>query len=124
MDYEFKVLQEPTYLHVVGAGTYAHENLRRFLIDANKAAAACGSDCLLLELNFAGPSLSLASIYSVILERSPDGARFKRIAYVDANAQHAPEQAEFAAMAAFGLGVNVRLFQNLVEAKRWLKVSA
>ena len=123
MDYELKVKQEPTYLHVVGEGAHTTENLRRFLIDAHRIALERKCDSMLLEQNFWGPSLSLGNIYSVVAERSIDGSLFKRIAYVDANTEHPPERMEFAELAANKLGVNVRSFRTVSEAKSWLQSS-
>jgi hypothetical protein len=119
--YEFRVARAPKYLHVSGAGENTAENLRRFLVDAHRAAIEHGCDSLLLEAKFAGPSLDLASLYSVIAERSPDGTQLKKIAFVDRNPEHSPERAEFAALAANRLGVNGVIFVTLEAAKEWLQ---
>ena len=119
--YEFSIERASTYLHVVGAGEHTAENMRRFLVDAYRAAVEHSCDSLLLEANFDARSLDLASIYSVVAERSFDGSQLKSIAYVDRNLEHSAELAEFAVLAATRLGVNVRLFGNLEDAKRWLQ---
>ena len=121
MTYEFTVKQKPTYLHATGTGARTEENARRFLVDAYRASVQrrCGS--LLLEMKFSGPPLALASIYSVIAERSPDGAKLERIAYVDADHEQAPDATEFAALVAVNRGVNIRLFRSLSEAEHWLQ---
>lgn len=75
----------------------------------------------LLEMAFTGRSLSVGDVYSVISERSPDGSKLDRIAYVDANPEHSHDIAEFAEVVARNRGVNVRLFTSLPEAKRWLR---
>jgi len=121
MDYQFTVVEAPTYVHVIGAGALTAENMRRFLIDAHRSAVERHCDSLLLEPNFSGPSLNFGSIYSIICERSPDGSRYKRIAYVETDQERHQEQAEFAEMAANKLGVNVRLFRSRIEAERWLQ---
>jgi hypothetical protein len=117
MSYDLTLERKPTYLHATATGTRSEENARRFLVDAYVASVEhkCGS--LLLEMNLSGPPLSLASVYSVIAERSPDGANLQRIAYVD---QQSDDSAEFAELVAFNRGVNVRLFQRLSDAERWL----
>jgi hypothetical protein len=117
MTYDFTVEQKPTYLHVIGTGALTEQNARRFLIDAYRASVERKCASLLLEMRFSGPPLPLASIYSVIVERSPDGTRLERIAYVDADR----DSAEFAQLAAMNRGVNVRLFCSLGEAERWLQ---
>jgi hypothetical protein len=119
MGYEFTAERTPTYLHVVGSGDRTADNLRRFLVDAYRAAVESGCDCLLMELNFTGPALDLVSIYSVITERSYDGSRLKYIACVD-RIPESDDQNEFAQLAANRLGVNVRFFRSLEVARRSL----
>jgi hypothetical protein len=70
MRYEFMIERAPTHLHVKGSGDHTAENMQRFLRESYRAAIQNDRDCLLMELNFAGPSLNLGSIYSVISERS------------------------------------------------------
>jgi hypothetical protein len=123
MTYRFTIEQHPTYLHVIGSGTNTAENARQFLIDAYHAAIERNCGSLLVDRRFSGPSLRLGNIYSVIAERSPDGSRLERIAYVDANPEHAPDAAQFAELVAQNRGVNVRLFGSIGEAERWLEES-
>jgi hypothetical protein len=121
MAYHFAVEKRATYLHITGAGALTEQNLRRFLLEAYQASVKQKCDSLLLEMSFSGPPLNLHSIYSVIADRSPDGARLRRIAYVDTNTPHAIDPAEFAELTAKNRGVNVRLFRNLPGAERWLQ---
>ena len=120
MHYVFTAVKAPTHLHAVATGELTAENMRRFLVDAHRAAVGRNYDSLLVESRFSGRSLELSSIYSVIEERSPDGSIFKRIAYVDNNPDQLPDRAEFAQVAASRLGVNVRLFRTVSEAEQWL----
>ena len=121
MTYEFTIGAASTYVHVTGSGENPADNLRRFMIDAYRTAVDRRCDSLLLELNFAGRSLDLASIFAVVSERSPDATQLKNIACVDRNPEHSPERAEFAVLAANRLGVNVRLFERVEDAHRWLQ---
>ena len=121
MEYHITIEQHPTYLHAIATGDTTRANLHRFLLEAYQAALARQRQSLLLELRFSGRSLDLGSIYSVISERSLDGATLARIAYVDASPEHAVEVAEFAELAAQNRGVNVRLFCTVDDAKRWLE---
>ena len=121
MDYRFTIEQHPTYLHAIATGDTTPENVRRFLLDAYHASIGRQRQSFLLELRLSGPSLDLASIYSVISERSFDGAMLGRIAYVDSSPEHASEMAEFAELAAQNRGVNVRLFRTVDAARRWLE---
>jgi hypothetical protein len=120
MGYEFTAERAPTYLHVTGSGEHTADNLRRFMRDTYRAAIEHDCDALLMELNFTGRSLDLVSIYSVITERSAEGSRLKHIACVNRNAEHSDERADFAELAANRLGVNVRFFRSLEDARRYL----
>jgi len=120
MKYDIAVERKATYLQVTGTGALNEANARRFLVEAYQAALAHKCDSLLLEMGFSG-SMDLGKIYSVIAERSTDGAMLKRIAYVDLNPDHLPEAPEFAELVALNRGVNVRLFRSLAEAERWLQ---
>ena len=117
MSYDLTIERKPTYLHVTATGTRNEENARRFLFDAYRASLEHNCGSLLLEMNLSGASLSLASVYAVISERSPDGATLQRIAYVDAQWD---DSSEFAELAAINRGVNVRLFRRLSDAEHWL----
>ena len=123
MTYHLTVERKPTYLHVIGTGSFTEENARRFLVEAHRASVELNCGSLLLDVRFTGPSMNLGSVYSIISERSPDGSMLDRIAYVDANPAHVAEVAEFAALVAMNRGVNVRLFSSVSEAERWLQVS-
>ena len=122
MRYEFMVERAPTHLHVKGSGDHTAENMQRFLRESYRAAIENDRDCLLMELNFAGPSLNLGSVYRVISERSSDGSQLAYIACVDMNAEHSQEHAEFAELAANKVGVKVRFFPSLAEARRSLEL--
>jgi hypothetical protein len=120
MTYEFTAERERTYLHVTGRGEHTAEHLRQLLLDAYRSAIEHGCDTLLIELNFTGPSLSVGTIYSVVSERSGDGAQLRHIVWVDKDPGH-HERAEFAEAAARKLGVSVQFFPNLEEARRSLQ---
>ena len=121
MPYQFATEETPMYLRAIGTGDRTKENLHRFLVDSHNAAVESRKDRLLLDMHFLGHPLNLGHAYAVIAERSSAGTKFERIAYVDANHEREPEDAEFAEMAAQNRGVNVRLFRNLAEARRWLE---
>lgn len=123
MAYSFTAEHKPTYLHAKGCGEQSEANVRQFLIDAYRACVERNASSLLLEMAFTGRSLGVGSVYSVIAERSLDGSKLARIAYVDANPEHTGDMAEFAEMVARNRGVNVRLFTDLAQAERWLQTS-
>ncbi len=118
-DYALTLEEAPGYLHAVATGERTAANARRFLEEAYRACVGLGQDALLIEVRFSGPALPLGSIFSVIKDRATDGARLRRIAYVEAGLQD-DEQAKFAELVAMNRGVNVRLFADLDAAREWL----
>jgi hypothetical protein len=119
MTYQFDLEEHPAYLHAKATGEHSAQNLARFLKDAYDACVARGQASVLLEVNLAGTSLDFSSIYEVISTRSATGTKLKRIAYVDATTRN-PDRMRFAETVALNRGVNVRLFRNLEDAKRWM----
>ena len=117
MDYTLTAEDRPGYLHVTAKGERTADNARQALQDAYAACLARNQRNLLFELDLEGPQLSMLRIYDVIAERSVDGAKLRKIAYVDA----APgKESKFAETVAANRGVNVRLFPDVAAAKRWL----
>lgn len=123
MSYHLTIEEKPSYLHAKVTGTRTAENARRFLVEAHAACVRRNCSALLLEMNLTGPSLSPTSIFDVISERSPDGLKFDKIAYVEAGSEGDPQQAKFAETVAVNRGVRVRLFRKLEDAERWIRGS-
>ncbi len=119
-EYRLVVTERPAWVHATGTGDNVPENVHRFLREAYGACVAAGRDCLLLELGFTGESLPMGSIFAIVSERSADGAKLRRIAYVDGRLENDPEKARFAETVAVNRAVNVRLFHDVGEAERWL----
>ncbi len=122
MPYHLNLEELPTYLHATVTGTHTPENALRFLKEAREACAERGYTAVLLEINLSGPSLDSTSIFRVIAQRSTDAAGLRKIAYVDASSRD-PEKKKFAETVAINRGLNVRLFQDLAEAKEWMAQS-
>jgi hypothetical protein len=118
--YSFIVEAKPTYLHARGYGEQTETNTRQFAIDAYQACLQHNMGSLLFEMCFTGKALSVATIYSIVMDRTHDGSTLKSVAYVDNNPAHAGEIAEFAETVAINRGVNVRLFESVAAAERWL----
>jgi hypothetical protein len=118
MEYRLTVQQRPGYVHATAVGERTPENARRFLKEAYEACVQAGRPSVLLEMNLAGPSLSMTSIFEVISDRVADGLKLQKIAYVDSAPQLS--SAFFAETVAINRGVNVRLFKSVAEAERWL----
>lgn len=123
MTYTFKAERKGNYLYARGEGTLTPANARQFLLDAYKACVASSLESLLLEMGFTG-NLGIGAIFEVIADRSADGAKLARIAYVDASTGLELEASEFAETLAQKRGVNVQLFQTLAEAEAWMRAEA
>ena len=120
MTYRLSLHSHPKYLHASVTGTHTPENVARFLREVHEACMAQGLGCVLVEVNFTGPSLATGSIYDVVSRQAPQAKVLRRVAYVDATPrQH--EKKKFAETVALNRGVNVRLFTEVAEARRWLE---
>ena len=76
---------------------------------------------VLIEENLKGPSLDLKKIFEVVSLSSEHAERdVKRIAYVDVNPEHEFIKNEFGVNVAVGLGMDVRIFRTVEEARQWL----
>ena len=118
-EYRATLTQTAKYLHARVEGPRTPENARRFLKEVHDACVERGCNAVLLEMSFTGPSLDTGSIFRVISQSSPEGSRLRRIAYVEASIAD-PSKAKFAESVAFNRGVNVRLFNDVGSAARWL----
>lgn len=118
--YQLTIEERPAYLHARVAGERTPENALRFLREVHEACVQRGCREVLLEIRFAGPSLEIPDIFHVISQASADGAKLRRIAYVDATTSVAG-RASFAETVAVNRSVNVRLFADVADAARWLE---
>jgi hypothetical protein len=121
MTYRFSAEPKAKYLHAKGSGELNAINARQFLVDAYQACVQRNLKSLLLEMDFTGRNMGLGEVYSVVAERSPDGAKLERIAYFDAHVGDRQQIAEFAELVAQNRFVSVRLFSQLSDAERWLQ---
>jgi hypothetical protein len=111
------------YLCARVVGPRTAENAQRFLKEAYEECAKHGVAALLLEMGLTGAPLEMASVFRVIANRAPDGAKLKRIAYIEPSPADIPS-ALFAETVANNRGVNVRLFKDRDAADRWLTDAA
>lgn len=107
------------YLYARVVGPRTAENAQRFLKEAYEECVRRDLAALLLEMGLTGPPLDMASVFRVIASRASDGAKLKRIAYIEPAPSDIPS-ALFAETVANNRGVNVRLFKDLDAADRWL----
>jgi SpoIIAA-like len=118
--YELTVEVRPDYLHASVTGDRTADNVDRFLREAYAACVDNAKSNLLLEMRLTGSRLGTFGIYRLISDRSADGARLRRIAYVEDPLDNV-EEARFAETVAVNRAVNVRLFMDVSEAARWLE---
>jgi len=118
-EYRLTTVERHGYLHASVVGPRTAENAQRFLRDAYEACVKKGLSALLLEMGLTGPALDMASVFRVIANRAPDGAKLRRIAYIEPNPTDLPAGL-FAETVANNRGVNVRLFKDVESADHWL----
>lgn len=118
--YQLTVDELPTYLHARVVGERTPENALRYLEEVYAACVRAGRSNVLLEMKFSGPSLGAPAIFHVISQASADGARLRKVAYVETS-MDGPLKARFAETVALNRAVNVRLFLGVAEAARWLE---
>jgi len=118
--YQLTVDERPTYVYAKAVGELTPANVLRFLVEAYAACVKSGRSDLLLDMQFAGPSLDTTNIYNVLSQRVPDGLKLRKIAYVDGTAAVDPGMSHFAETVAVNRGVNVRLFHTVALAEEWL----
>ena len=120
MTYRLTLQSHPKYLHASVTGSHTPENVARFLREVHEACMSQGIGCVLVEVNFTGPSLATGSIYDVVSRQSSQAKLLRKIAYVDASPRDDGKK-KFAETVALNRGVNVRLFPDVAQARRWLE---
>ena len=121
--YQSTFEDHPAYLHAKVVGPRSPENAIRFLEEVYAACLRTGRASVLLEMAFTGPSLGVSGVLKVIEARSADGSKLRKIAYVEASPD-GQGKAQFAETAAINRAVNVRLFDSVAQAARWLEADA
>lgn len=109
----------PGYLHARATGAHTPQNALRYFIEVHKACVERGFDRVLLDMALSGPPMSPSEIFAVISERSYEGSKLKRIAYLDTTGRDVHEM-KFAETVAVNRGVNIRLFLDEEQAKLWI----
>ena len=119
MAYQLTIEERPTYVYARGDGDLTPENALRFLEEAYAACLRSGRRDLLLDMQLHGPDLNTTNVYEVISQRAADGGKLRKIAYVPFQRDDR-SMAYFAETVAVNRGVNVRLFEGVAAAQRWL----
>jgi len=117
--YQLTIEERPTYVYARVEGDLTAANALRFLEEANAACVKSGRTDVLLDMQLHGPNLNTTNIYEVISQRAPSGSKLRKIAYVPYKGGD-PSMAHFAETVAINRGVNVRLFESVAAAERWL----
>jgi hypothetical protein len=117
--FQIALEERPTYLHAKVVGPRTPENAQRYLEEVYAACVRTGLPDVLLEMCFSGPSLGAPGIFQVISRCAEDGAKLRRVAYVEASMDDALKP-QFAETVARNRAVNIRLFFDIAEARRWL----
>jgi hypothetical protein len=120
--YQLTIEDRPTYLHAKVVGPRTPENAIRYLEEVHAACLRAGRSQVLPEMALSGPSLGPSGILRVVSERSADGSKLRKIAYVEAS-MDGQQRAEFAETVAINRAVNVRLLDAVEDAVRWLEES-
>ena len=119
MSYQLTIEERPTYIYARVDGDLDAANALRFLEEAYVACVRTGRSSLLLDMQLQGPDLNTTNVYEVISQRAADGTKLRRIAYVPFQRDDR-SMAYFAETVAINRGVNVRLFESVAAAERWL----
>jgi hypothetical protein len=119
VSYQLTIEERATYVYARVDGDLTPANALRFLEDAYAACLRSGRPDVLLDMQLHGPKLATTSVYEVISQRAADGSKLRKIAYVPSETDH-PSQPYFAETVAVNRGVNVRLFESVTAAERWL----
>jgi hypothetical protein len=120
IEYQVTIEKRATYLHARVAGQRTPENMMAFLQQVHAACLQSKRWDVLLEIQLSGPSLDMLSIFRVVSARAEDGAKLGKIAYVESSMSD-KAKAAFAEGIATKRRVNVRLFDDLASAARWLE---
>jgi len=122
MSYTVELEDRPGYLHARVTGVNSREAVIGYTHDIHKACVERGCHALLIEENLSGPSIDMSSIFQVAADRSRQAlGMLNWIAYVDVNEEHDRSRMKFAEDVAVGRGANMRLFDSVADAERWLQ---
>jgi hypothetical protein len=124
MAYHLRVQNAAAYLHIVVTGANTPEVVRAYLREILEICVSRRCTAVLIEENLTGPGLKLVEIYSIVSEGSEYPlAHLLKVAFVNANSEHAVRSAKFAETVARNRGINVRAFPTVPEARAWLQDS-
>ena len=125
MSHAIEVIQKPDYLHIRVTGENTPEVAAAYLRDMLAVCIDHGCGVVLVEENLSGPPMDVMDVYQLASEIGEKARNvLRQVAYVDINPDHSLGLMRFAGDVAGGRGVNVRVFETVKEAERWLRREA
>jgi len=121
MSYSVRLQREPGFAHFRVTGENSLDTVREYLREISAICARDGLRRVLIEEALEGPRLYSAEVVAIVRAINPAAPRtFERLAYVDVNAPPPPLNMQFAGKMASELGLNIRVFASVDDAKQWL----
>lgn len=120
MSYELTVSEKPTYLHVRVAGLNSPKTVRAYLAEIDTLCTQRNCSTVLIEEDLQGPGLRLLEIFEIASGAGESAWSSRRVAYVDVNKAHSYSDMKFAETVARNRGGDIRLFENVKDAEKWL----
>jgi hypothetical protein len=119
MSYQLKIIEKPTYLHVVVTGANTMENVVGYLKDLLRESESRQCYNVLIEEQLTGRRLETWDVYQIASDSSAQARGvFRNVAYVDVNS--AGDLMKFAETVANNRGVPMTVFNTVAEAEQWL----
>ena len=119
MSYQLKIIEKPTYLHVVVTGANTMENVVGYLKDLLRECESRQCYNVLIEEHLMGRRLETWDVYQIASDSSAQARGvFRNVAYVDVNS--AGDLMKFAETVANNRGVPMTVFNTVAEAEQWL----
>jgi len=119
MSYQLKIIEKPSYLHVIVTGANTMENVVGYLKDLLRECESRQCYNVLIEEHLMGRRLETWDVYQIASDSSAQARGvFRNVAYVDVNS--AGDLMKFAETVANNRGVPMTEFNTVAEAEQWL----
>lgn len=119
MSYQLKIIEKPSYLHVIVTGANTMENVVGYLKDLLRECESRQCYNVLIEEQLTGRRLETWDVYQIASDSSAQARGvFRNVAYVDVNS--AGDLMKFAETVANNRGVPMTVFNTVAEAEQWL----
>lgn len=119
MSYQLKIIEKPSYLHVIVTGANTMENVVGYLKDLLRECESRQCYNVLIEEHLMGRRLETWDVYQIASDSSAQARGvFRNVAYVDVNS--ACDLMKFAETVANNRGVPMTVFNTVAEAEQWL----